>query len=376
MRIVQLANFVSPTSGGIATTMTHLRLGYRSAGHDTALITPGSSTTRTEAATGTSVTIASPRLPRSGGYRLITDLRAVHRVLEDLQPDRIEVNDRFTLRSIGGWARARGVPSVMVVHERLDRLAELYVPWVARPAVWARRDNRTVADAFDSVVSPSAWGAQEFARAGVEGVHVVGWGVDLEGFHPARRSMVLRRRLLAGNTVLLAMACRLSPEKRPTRALAALAALRSRGVDARLVVAGTGAHERTVRRAASGLPVTFLGHLRGRHHVAEVLAAADVAICPGPLETFGLAALESLACGTPVVSSRSGAIPELLDAAYGRATYDRRELMATAVMDLVAAGDTARTAARVAALAHPWQRSVDSMLSLHDLPRQPQVSNP
>ena len=83
---------------------------------------------------------------------------------------------------------------------------------------------------------------------------------------------------------------------------------------ARLVVAGDGPlRGRLERRAArEGLPVTFAGFLPDRADLAALLASADVAIAPGPAETFGLAGLEALACGTPVVVSAESALPEVV----------------------------------------------------------------
>ena len=367
LRIVQVANFVSPTSGGIRTTLARLRNGYEAAGHESVLVIPGpkDSTERTE--DGLVVRVGAPRIPRSGGYRMIVDLRTLYRALEVIQPDRLEVNDRFTLRKVGDWAARKRIPALAVVHERLDRLSGMYLPWLLRPEVIARRDNLRVAQRFDTVVSPSAWAAEEFLRAGVTNSEVVSWGVDFDRFHPGRRSAVLRRRLVGNEDVLLVMVCRLSPEKRPESAVEALAALRARGVNARLVVAGTGKGDRGLRRMSAGLPVTFLGHLHGRDHVAELLAAADVAICPGPFETFGLAALEAMAAGTPVVSSRSGAIAELLARPYGISAYNHGPAMASAVEELLDHGTHAREAARAEAERHPWQRAIDAMLGLHGL---------
>lgn len=378
-RIVQVANFVSPTSGGIRTTLDRLRSGYADAGHHPVLVIPGDSANVEQTENGVVVRVAAPLIPRSGGYRMIVDIASVQRVLEDLQPDRIEVSDRFTLRTVGDWAARNGVASIAVVHERLDRLAGMHLPWLLRPAHRVRQDNRAVARRFDTVVSPSRWAAEEFTRAGVDNVRVVSWGVDHERFHPDRRSAVLRRRLLGRQQVLLAMVCRLSPEKRPESAIAALSALRAREVDARLVVAGTGQMDRQLRRAARDLPVTFLGHLHGRDHVAEVLAAADVAICPGPIETFGLAALEAMASGTPVVSARSGAIAELLAPPFGVATYNHGPAMASAIQQLLAGGSAARAAARAEAERYPWSAAIDAMLHLHGLdavPRAPAPADP
>lgn len=367
MRIVQIANFVSPTSGGIRTTLARLRNGYEAAGHESVLVIPGPSDATEQTEDGLVVRVGAPKIPRSGGYRMIVDLRTVFRALEDLRPDRIEVNDRFTLRAVGGWAKRHKVPALAIVHERLDRLAPMYLPWVVRPQLLARRDNAAVAERFHTIVSPSRWAAEEFTRAGVDNVQVVSWGVDLDRFRPDRRSAVLRRRLAGDADVLLAMVCRLSPEKRPESAIEAVRALVDRDVNARLVIAGAGKSDRKLRKLAEGLPVTFLGHLQGRDHVAELLAAADVAICPGPIETFGLAALEAMASGTPVVSARSGAIAELLREPYGVSAYNHGPVMASAVTQLVEGGQAVRDAARAEAERYPWSRPIERMLGLHGL---------
>lgn len=370
MRIVQVANFVSPTSGGIRTTLARLRNGYEQAGHESVLVIPGPKDATEQTEDGLVVRVGAPKIPRSGGYRMIIDLRTVYRVLDDLQPDRLEVNDRFTLRKVGDWARRNHVPALAVVHERLDRLAPMYLPWVLRPQMMARRDNVEVAKRFHTVVSPSKWAAEEFVKGGVDNVRVVSWGVDLQRFRPDRRSAVLRRRLLDGADVLIVMVCRLSPEKRPDSAIDALRTLRSRGVNARMVIAGTGKSDRSLRRQAADLPTTFLGHLQGRDHVAELLAAADVAVCPGPIETFGLAALEAMASGTPVVSSQSGAIAELLRPPYGVAAYNHGPAMASAITRLRDGGEAAREAARAEAERYPWSTSINTMLGLHGLAQQ------
>ena len=70
------------------------------------------------------------------------------------------------------------------------------------------------------------------------------------------------------------------------------------------MVVGDGPAGAALRRRAQGLPVTFTGHLANRRRMSHLLAAADVALATCPCESFGLAALEALACGTPVVASR------------------------------------------------------------------------
>jgi alpha-1,6-mannosyltransferase len=87
--------------------------------------------------------------------------------------------------------------------------------------------------------------------------------------------------------------------------------VRAAGIDAVLVVAGDGPLRGRLERAArrKALPVQFAGFVTDPKHLATLLASADVVVAPGPVETFGLAALEALACGTPVVVSGDSALP-------------------------------------------------------------------
>lgn len=114
LRIVRLANFVAPASGGLRTALRELGKGYRSAGHDPVLIVPGEHADDRETEQGRIITLPGPVLPGTGGYRVLTDRRRTAALLEELAPDRLEVSDRTTLRWTGKWARRARVPAVMV----------------------------------------------------------------------------------------------------------------------------------------------------------------------------------------------------------------------------------------------------------------------
>ncbi|MFC7586753.1 glycosyltransferase [Nonomuraea antimicrobica] len=164
---------------------------------------------------------------------------------------------------------------------------------------------------------------------------------------------------------------RLYPEKRPDRSVLALAELHRAGVPAVLVVAGDGPLRRSMERRAEGLPVVFLGHVPDRDRLAALLATADVAIAPGPVETFGLAALEALASGTPVVVSRDSALPEVVGDA-GVAVADDPAAYADAVRRLLAPSDPPRrAAARAQAERYGWGSAVEGFLAAHGLTRTP-----
>ncbi|MDG4830108.1 glycosyltransferase [Solwaraspora sp. WMMD1047] len=370
MRIVRLANFVTGNSGGLRTALRELGAGYRAAGHEPVLIVPGAQPDWRDTEQGLVVTLPGPVVPGTGGYRVLLDRKRLRRVLDGLAPDRIEVSDRTTLRWTGRWASRHGVPSVMVSHETLAGLLRL--PAGGRLPVDRLADRMNVATAggYDRVVCTTAWAAAEFHRVGAANVVRVPLGVDLDHFRPDRYDQALRDRYAARRELLLLHCARLSPEKKPERVLAALAELRDRAVPAVLVVVGSGPRQARMRAEArrAGLPVRFENHVSDRVLIARLLATADVVLAPGPVETFGLAALEALASGTPVVASAESALPEVIGTA-GVAVPGDGPAYADAVVDLASRSiGERRAAARRRAEDFPWSASVDGFLAAHGLP--------
>ncbi|MFG3237065.1 glycosyltransferase [Streptomyces antibioticus] len=368
LRIVRLANFVAPASGGLRTALRELGKGYRAAGHEPVLIVPGERASDQETEQGRVITLPGPLLPGTGGYRVLTDRRRVARLLEDLAPGRLEVSDRTTLRWTGRWARRARVPAVMVSHETADGVLRTW----GLPEAAARRTadalNIRTAHTYARVVCTTEFAEREFVRIGARNVVRAPLGVDLVERHPALYDARLRARHARGDEVLLVTCTRLSVEKRPVTALDALAALVRRGVSARLVVAGDGPlRARLEQRARErGLPVTFLGHVSDRGALGALQASADVCLAAGPAETFGLAALEAMACGTPVVVSASSALPEVIGTA-GAVAVDRGEAFADAVQSLLARPEPARReAARARAERFGWGTAVEAFLTAHE----------
>jgi alpha-1,6-mannosyltransferase len=362
VRIVQLANFYGPRSGGLRTALHHLGSGYAGRGHEVVLVVPGRRSAEEALPSGIRrVTIAAPRLPGTGGYRAVDPWR-VQRLLERLRPDAIEVSDRLTLRGLGSWAARQGVPSTVISHERLDRLLTQFL----LPERAARRvadvANARMAAAYDTVVCTTSFARAEFDRIGAGNVTQVPLGVDLATFSPLHRDPDLRTSLARGADTLLVHCGRLSPEKHPERSIDTVAVLRDAGHRVRLVVAGDGPRRPALERRAAGLPVTFVGFVPDRAHLARLLASADVSLAPGPHETFGLSALEALASGTPVVVSASSALPEIVGSSGASAT-DSPAAFAAGVATLLAADEGGRrAAARARAERFGWPESVGRML--------------
>ncbi|MEU2158212.1 glycosyltransferase [Streptomyces sp. NPDC019396] len=368
LRIVRLANFVTPASGGLRTALRELGKRYLEAGHEPVLVVPGDAESDTMTPQGRVITIPGTVLPGTGGYRVLAGRSRLITLLDELAPDRLEVSDRTTLRWTGEWARRRRVPSLMVSHETADGVLRTWgVPGTFAERA-ADRLNRRSAWSYSRIVCTTEWAEREFIRIGARNVVRAPLGVELDRCRPGRRSTVLRAQYADGADVLLLMCSRLSVEKRPGMALDALATLRERGLRAALVVAGEGPlHGSLTRRAReSRLPVHFLGHVADRDALADLQAAADICLAPGPAETFGLSALEALASGTPVVASASSALPEVIGDA-GIAAPDMPSAFADAVRELLSRPEPARReAARARAELFGWDRAVAAFLAAHD----------
>ena len=365
MKIVHITNFYSPRSGGIKTTMHELGFRYQQLGLEFIYVIPGIRYSVDATACGIQISLPSIPVPFSGGYRIIRSNRSVKRLLMTLRPNRIEVSDRLTLRGIGNWASRRKISTVVFSHESLAALVERFLkfPFLQKIVDW---HNRRLAKSFDWVITSTEYAAKEFKKIETTNLRKIPLGVDLEAFQPLRRDEKLRDELLAGDELLIVHCGRLSIEKNPEVSLKTLLELRERGVKARLVYIGMGPLFEKLKKSAAGLPVSFLGYIVGPTKVATILASADVVIAPGPHETFCLAALEALACGTPVIASSKSAVGELLsnDAglATGRVCGDEISEWADAVSAL-AHQEGLRSRCRSQAERFSWNTTVKELLS-------------
>ena len=191
MRIVQVANFVHPASGGVRVAIDELGARYAAAGHAVMSIRPGDRHHLARDDGGrVRVELPGVSLPTSGGYRVLFRRAPVASVIASWRPDVVEVHDITTLSWAGAFGRTLGATTVMVAHERLglvlgDHLGARRA--VRRAAAW---HERRIVDGFDHIVAPSRYAAAELDA--VAAVRVVPLGVDLDLFRPERRHDVHR----------------------------------------------------------------------------------------------------------------------------------------------------------------------------------------
>lgn len=150
-------------------------------------------------------------------------------------------------------------------------------------------------------------------------------GVDGARFRPAARALhreAMRARLgFRPDEYVIGQSAVFRPEKNHPQSLKALAALRARGVPARLLLVGDGPGRTQIEDLAQTLGVADAVYLAGRQaDVVPWLSVFDVGILTSTaIETFSLAALEFMAIGVPAVLSDIGGASEML--AEGRTGY-------------------------------------------------------
>jgi glycosyltransferase involved in cell wall biosynthesis len=116
--------------------------------------------------------------------------------------------------------------------------------------------------------------------------------------------------------------------------------------------------------------VHFLGH-QPQTEVARLLNVADLSIVPSRVEPFGLVAVEALACGTPVVATNEGGLPDFIDDRVGTlVNVGDAAALANAIIDQVRSASKQRKGPFAAEYAHQyfsWSVQVDKMIDIYEL---------
>lgn len=188
--------------------------------------------------------------------------------------------------------------------------------------------------------------------------------VDTAVFSPARRKE-LREQLGLGPGALLMHASNFRRVKNVRDVVKCFAQVARRAC-ARLVLVGDGPERAPAAVLAEEYGIAdrvfFLGN---RREIETILPAADLFLLPSSQESFGLAALEAMSCGVPVIAARSGGLPELV--VHGETGFlfevGDVEGMASAALDLIAQPSRraamAEAARARAETVYPMERVVD-----------------
>jgi glycogen(starch) synthase len=285
-------------------------------------------------------------------------LRAALPILRRWQPDVVHAHDWLVAQSAVTVIRATGAPLVATLHATE---AGRHSGWLPSPLNRAIHSlERWLAHQAAAVITCSTTMHDEVTTnlelAGSR-VHVVPNGIDAERWTATARAQAAARAQYVAEGPLIVFAGRLVHEKGVQTLLRAVRPLRDAHPGLRLVIAGTGPHEGTLRETARRLriarAVEFLGFVADTR-LPALLAAADAVVVPSFYEPFGIVALEAACAGAPLVLAETGGLRDLAVDGVAAASFPSGEVDALAaavgkvLVDPVAARRAAaRTARRV-----------------------------
>lgn len=373
MKICDLTQFYSPLSGGVK-RYVHEKINYlqtESLDDEHILIIPGPKTEVIAEGRSRIYSIRSPLVSRASCYRALVNLREIGEILERERPDIIESGDPYQV----GWkavfaGRSLSIPVVGFYHSHFpDAYLRGPARWLRAPA---QKYVRALYNRFEATLVPSPQLARVLEDWGVRNVHAVNLGVNTETFSPLPEDAAQTRRSLGIglDRKLLLYVGRLAQEKNTETLFASFEMLARRRPDEfELLIIGDGPQRERLRQLqAQTARVKWIEYCTDSTELARFYRAADLFVHPGVQETFGLVALESQACGTPVVGIRGSYMDRII---FHAQESWARETTPDALADAIEAFSSkdlkslGATAAEVAVERYSWPRVFEGLLCIY-----------
>jgi glycosyltransferase involved in cell wall biosynthesis len=298
LRIVHIGSTLY--RGGVSTAVANLCRAQRDLGHRVWLVSDGGEAAESLAAYG--VELCTVPMNGSQPVPLARSVPPVRRLLRAARPHVLHVHGRGP--SLASLLAGR-YPDWFTLHS--THLTEQVAPY---DRGWVRRHLSPLGRSLFVLDPRAAAYCRDHMGVPAHRVQCVPNGVDCERFTPPTASQRARTRRSFGagpSEVLVAYVGRFGQEKQPMAVVELARAARQADLGhVRFVLVGEGPLEPQVRAevARSGLAETC--QVRGWMDPVPLLQAADLLVMPSLFEGYGLVAAEALACGCPVLRSRTG----------------------------------------------------------------------
>lgn len=248
------------------------------------------------------------RFPHYPQIRLSPPHPGVARALKRFRPDVVHAANPVVL-GVGGvyLARRNKLPLVCSYHTNVATYASYYK--LGLMVNFARNATRFIHNQAQVNLCTSRVTMDYLLQEGIKRVRLWPQGVDARRFSPDHASAEMREKLSGGypDQKVLVYVGRLAPEKHIEKLKAVFEV-----PGCRLAIVGDGPARNKLEWEFSGTPTVFTGVLKGEA-LAQAYASGDVFLFPSTTETLGMAMIEALASGLPVVAARSGASHEVVD---------------------------------------------------------------
>src|SRR5215210_3914163 len=301
-----------PATDGVVTRLRHTIEELRRAGDEVLVFPPRYPNGGPDSYAGAPIhRIFGVPFPPYPQVRLCPPHPGIGRALKRFRPDLIHAVNPFILGPGGAfYARRNGIPLVASYHTNVAAYTRFYGLDFMEKAT--RSWTRTWHSRARINLCTSEATRDYLLHEGIKRLRVWPQGVDARLFHPSHASREWREKLSGGRPEarILLYVGRLAPEKSIKRLKTAISA----APNTCLAIVGKGPIQRDLEREFAGTPTHFTGLLTGED-LAAAYASADLFVFPSTTETLGMAMIEALASGLPVVAARSGAAHEIVDEA-------------------------------------------------------------
>jgi N-acetyl-alpha-D-glucosaminyl L-malate synthase BshA len=226
--------------------------------------------------------------------------------LKRVKPDIIH-SQSITMGAVGFLAKkCLGKPHVVY-----GRGTEVYLPWLFKKPI-----SRLVLRNADAAIALTQDMKREMQKIWNRDIFVIPNGIDLERFDNLPRDEMRAKLQATADDRLILFVGRFRPEKGVKYLIKAMAILRQSDQSARLLLVGEGPEEESLKRLVRKLNLEsyleFVGQIQNEE-VPRYMAAADILVLPSLSESFGIVVLEAMASGLPVVATRVGGLPEIIE---------------------------------------------------------------
>jgi glycosyltransferase involved in cell wall biosynthesis len=321
LRVAIFTETFLPKLDGVVTiiclTLDHLR----SIGAEAIVFSPGKHVDSYQGYPVVSVTPSIP-MPMYPEVRMSVPLSKSYRRLAEFDPSVIHIANPWCAGLMGiHFAKRMKRPVVISFHTHLMEMARFYKLGFLQKPLWGI--HRYVYRQADYRLATSKrvkleLEAHDFGPTGL-------WrrGVDPQVFAPTYDATEMRQRLTNGSPdkTLLLFVGRVAPEKQIEQIKHVLEAV----PNTHLAVVGDGPYREKLEKLLEGMPVTFAGYLKGEA-LSAAYCAADIFVFPSAIETFGLVVAEAMAAGLPVVTSRVGGVPELIESGVNGYIFEPNDI--------------------------------------------------
>jgi glycosyltransferase involved in cell wall biosynthesis len=418
IKSVHLTNYYHKNSGGISTSYNNLLAAALRHRRYVRLIVPGEKEEIEEVNEfGKIYYIPARKSPIfDKRYRMIMPWQymlkntRIRQILLEEMPDMVEVCDKYTLSFMGAMVRTNNFKKLgrpMLVHFSCERMDDNFASFLSKGKFGQWFSRRIMGNynfaLYDFHIANSIYTAEEFYQAVEkeqnpgrsdkflnwcwrffraakvdyrERIFVCPRGVDAECFSPRRyseevRSEMRQRAGIPEDAVMLLYAGRISPEKNIGLLPDLMDILKNDVRDYRLLVAGAGPQsewlEKQTEKRFPGKLIQ-LGHL-DKETLANYYANADIFLHPNPREPFGIAPLEAMASGVPVVAPNAGGILSYATQENAWLVETNGESFAVAVREIAEDPDLKQRKVATAletALVNTRARSTDFLFATYD----------